>query len=124
MKKKDITKDFLTISEFSKSTGISEKSLRHYDNKGILIAAGRGNNYKNNYRLYSPSQIITAKFVRVLTDIGVPLETIKDLAEKRTPEKAKPSHVGTFIVKKNFFAYPTNLDFIGFLKIKILSRTY
>lgn len=87
MKKKDINKDFLTVSEFSKATGIPLKSLQHYHNKGLLISAKRGAEFENNYRLYAPPQIITAKFVRVLTDIGVPLNEIKDLAENRTPEK-------------------------------------
>ena len=79
--------DFLSITEFSKLVGITVTSLRHYDNMGIFKCAKRGPGEKNKYRYYSPMQITTVKMIRVLTDIGVPLKTIKELAQNRTPEK-------------------------------------
>ncbi len=78
---------FLTIKDFSELVGITVKSLRNYDKKGIFHPAKHGVEHENNYRYYSAPQIITAKLIRVLTEIGVPLETIKSLAQTRTPEK-------------------------------------
>ena len=87
MKNKDLDHDYLTIKEFTKFSGITVSSLRHYDKKGILCPAKRGENFQNKYRYYSPLQITTVKMIRVLTEIGVPLETIKDLMQDRSPEK-------------------------------------
>ena len=82
----NLDKELLSIKEFSEIVGMTIETLRHYDNKGIFQPAKRGTEYKNHYRYYSPSQIPTIKMIRVLTEIGVPLETIKDLMEDRNPE--------------------------------------
>jgi DNA-binding transcriptional MerR regulator len=53
----------------------------------MFSPAKRGDTPKNKYRYYSPLQITTVKMIRVLTEIGVPLLTIRELAQRRTPEK-------------------------------------
>ena len=73
----------LTIKEFSEFTGVSQSTLRYYDEIGLLPAAERG---ENNYRYYIPFQLITINFINVLVDLGIPLSTIKELAAERTPE--------------------------------------
>jgi len=92
-------KDLLTIGEFSAIVGISVRSLRNYDNDGVLPAYKHGNKYSdgrgkeidgdtehdNKYRYYSPAQITSAKMQRVFTDIGVKQQTIKDLVTDRSP---------------------------------------
>lgn len=80
-------KDMFTIKEFSKHVGISPSALRHYDAIGAFVAAERGDGSKNSYRFYSPRQITTAKMIRVLREIDVPLDEIIELNETRTPEK-------------------------------------
>ena len=87
MKENILNKDLLTIKEFAEFVGITISSLRHYDNTGIFKPAKHGNKSENKYRYYSPLQITTVKMIRVLTEIGVPLKTIKELAQNRTPEK-------------------------------------
>jgi DNA-binding transcriptional MerR regulator len=87
MKNKNPGRDFLSIKEFAKLVGITVVSLRNYDRKGIFNPAKRGIEGNNRYRYYSPVQITTVKMLRVLTEIGVPLKTIKELIEIRTPEK-------------------------------------
>jgi len=79
--------DFLTIKEFSKLVNISVSALRYYDNEGIYHPVERGIGTQSNYRFYSPLQITTIKMIRVLSQIGVEMETIKELANNRTPEK-------------------------------------
>ena len=80
-------KDFLSITEFSEIVGMTVNALRHYDKEGIFRPAKYGTEFKNKYRYYSPTQITSIKMIRVLIEIGVPLDTIKDLAADRTPEK-------------------------------------
>lgn len=87
MSDKDLQGDFLSINEFAKFVGISASALRHYDHMGVFIPARRGTEFENKYRFYSPLQITTVKMIRVLTEIGVPLKTIKELTQSRTPER-------------------------------------
>ena len=84
----NINKDFLPIKEFSEIVGMTIDALRLYDKKGILKPDKHGEEFKNKYRYYyAPTQVVKAKMSRVLADIGVPLNTIKELAGDRTPEK-------------------------------------
>lgn len=82
-----LDKNYLCIKEFAEFVGMTVSALRFYDNKGIFCPAKRGVEFENKYRYYSPTQITTVKMIRVLREIGVPLATIKELTEHRTPEK-------------------------------------
>ena len=77
--------DLLSIKEFAEIVGMTTSTLRHYDNKGIFRPAKRGVGERNKYRYYAPTQFMVAKMIRVLTDIDVPLNEIKELAQSRTP---------------------------------------
>jgi DNA-binding transcriptional MerR regulator len=79
--------DYLSIGEFARIVGVTPNSLRVYDKKGIFSPAVRGNGLENDYRYYAPMQITTVKMIRVLTKIGVPHSTIREMAASRTPEK-------------------------------------
>jgi len=87
MNNKNMDVDFLSIKKFAESVEITAASLRHYDKIGIFPPARRGVEFENNYRYYSLMQITTVKMIRFLTEIGVPLKTIKELSQDRTPEK-------------------------------------
>ena len=77
-------KDMLTIKEFSKLSGIEQTTLRYWDDIGLFTPAKR--NPENNYRYYSPEQIISVNFITVLSDLNIPLKTISELEKTRTPE--------------------------------------
>ncbi|MDR1664589.1 MAG: MerR family transcriptional regulator [Clostridiales bacterium] len=77
-------KEYLTIKEFSSFTGIEQTTLRYWDEIGLFSPAKR--DAENNYRYYSSHQIISAKFVTVLSDLNIPLKIIGELAKARTPE--------------------------------------
>jgi len=83
----NLDKDFLSIKEFAEFVDITVETLRHYDKKGIFSPAKHGIEFENNYRYYTPTQITTIKMIKVLAEIGVPLEKIKELTQDRTPEK-------------------------------------
>lgn len=80
-------KDYLPIRKFAEFVGMTVPTLRHYDKKGIFSPAKYGKELENKYRYYTPTQITTIKMIRVLAEIGVPLLTIKELVQDRTPEK-------------------------------------
>lgn len=74
----------LNISEFSRLSGISRKTLIYYDSEGIFSPAAVG---KNRYRLYSRRQLQVANVIFALREINVPLAEIKAFLEVRTPKK-------------------------------------
>ena len=80
-------KDFLSIKEFAELVGMTAEALRHYDRKKVFQPAKYGTEFKNKYRRYDPTQITAIKMILVLTEIGVHLDTIRELANDRTPEK-------------------------------------
>ena|GEM_PF-2586538 len=87
MSKNNLNKDFLSIKKFAEIVGMTASALRHYDKKGIFHPAKHGVEFENKYRYYSPTQITTVKMIRVLSEIGMPLNEIKELTYNRTPEK-------------------------------------
>lgn len=79
-----IQKKNLTISEFSKLTGINRDNLRFYDNAGLLVPEKRE---ANGYRSYSRKQLSSAYLITSLRGIGVGLEEIKKYSQERNPQK-------------------------------------
>ncbi|MDR1954016.1 MAG: MerR family DNA-binding transcriptional regulator [Clostridiales Family XIII bacterium] len=73
----------LSISQFAAFTGVSRSTLIYYDEIGLFSPVSRGD---NNYRYYSPKQIITINFINVLRDLSVPVKEIRELVRNRTPE--------------------------------------
>jgi DNA-binding transcriptional MerR regulator len=54
----------------------------------MLLPCGEESNKSDKgHRRYSPTQITTVKIIRVLSEMRVPLDTIKGLAKERSPEK-------------------------------------
>ena len=76
---------YLTIKEFSKLSGIEQTTLRYWDDIGLFSPTKR--DPENKYRYYSPQQIIAVNFITVLSDLNIPLKTIGELDDERTPEK-------------------------------------
>ena len=75
---------FMSIKQFARFTGVSQTTLRYYDEIGLLPAASRAEG--NNYRVYEPSQRRLLNFINVLIDLGISLTEIKEIKEARTPE--------------------------------------
>lgn len=77
-------KSLLTINEFSKLSGLEVTTLRYWDDIGLFSPSMR--NPDNNYRYYSPEQIIAVKFIFVMSNIGVPLKELAELKKMQDPE--------------------------------------
>lgn len=69
-------KDWFTIGEFSKRTGFSNKALRLYEEKDLLVPHSRS---ENSYRYYSSAQLELAKKIQHFKSLGFSLEQIKVL---------------------------------------------
>ncbi|WSA77971.1 MerR family transcriptional regulator [Streptomyces sp. NBC_01799] len=71
------TAAFVTIGEFARSSRLSAKALRRYDELGLLRPALV--DPVNGYRYYDGTQLETARLVAWLRRIGMPLAGIKEV---------------------------------------------
>jgi len=78
-------KDFYTVQEFSRLSGVEASTLRYWDDIGLFTPLKR--NPDNNYRYYTLTQILALNFVTTLSELEIPLKTIAELREDRTPEQ-------------------------------------
>jgi DNA-binding transcriptional MerR regulator len=65
----------MLISELSRRTGVSARSLRYYEQQGLLTSR-RG---LNGYRDYGPEAPGRVRRIKELLDLGLPTATIRDI---------------------------------------------
>ncbi len=68
----------LTIGDVAKKTGVSIRSLRHYDEIGLLKPAGRS---EADYRLYTKIDIFKLQQIVLLKSMGFSLKKIQGMIE-------------------------------------------
>jgi len=69
-------KNWLSIGKFSKQAGLSARSLRIYEEMGLIHSHTRG---ENGYRYYLESQLETALRIKTLKALGFNLSEVKSL---------------------------------------------
>lgn len=69
------------IGEFAALCGVSTKTLRFYDEVGVLRPAGV--DPRTGYRRYSPQQLEQMASILALKDLGVPLAEVSEFTAKR-----------------------------------------
>lgn len=70
--KKEMIK--LTIAQFAKLHNVNKRTLHYYDHIGLFSPAYKG---ENGYRYYDYSQSIDFEFIRMLKEINLSIEEIK-----------------------------------------------
>lgn len=71
-------KNWLTIGQFSKEVSLSTRTLRVYEELGLICAHTRG---ENRYRYYTSEQIDLVERIKKFKSIGFSLEEIRSLLE-------------------------------------------
>lgn len=71
-------KNWLTIGQFSKEVSLSTRTLRVYEDLGLIQAHTRGD---NKYRYYTSKQIELIERIKKFKSIGFSLEEIRSLLE-------------------------------------------
>ena len=74
----------LSIGHFARASGLSAKALRHYDAVGLLHPAVV--EPVTGYRLYRQDQLITARLVRRLRGLDLPVPEVRRLLDLRTAD--------------------------------------
>jgi MerR family Zn(II)-responsive transcriptional regulator of zntA len=77
----------MKIGELSKLTGLSTHTLRYYEKSGLLKASGRS---ESNYRIYTSSDLETARFVKRARHIGFSMDEVSTFLSIRSD---LPAHV-------------------------------
>ena len=67
--------DLLTIGDFSRMTFLTVKALRHYHDVGLLAPARIDEH--SGYRFYRPEQVATARLIRRLRDLDLPVDDVR-----------------------------------------------
>jgi DNA-binding transcriptional MerR regulator len=63
------------IGELSRATGVSVRSLRFYEERGVLAPRRE----PNGYRTFGPADITTVAHVQTLLSAGLSLDVIKEI---------------------------------------------
>ncbi len=77
---------YLSISDFSKISGLSRKALIFYDNSGLFSPVITK---ENGYRYYSHEQIYTISVISLLRELGMSHKEIKSYMTSISPEKSE-----------------------------------
>ena len=72
-----------SIQEFARFSRTTTETLRHYDRIGLLKPKIRK---ENGYRYYSPAQLTLVNVIRTFQDLGLTLDEISVLVDKRDAE--------------------------------------
>lgn len=65
----------MRISELSEASGASPRSLRYYEQQGLLDAERTS----NGYREYAPEAAEVVRRIKALLDLGLPTATIREI---------------------------------------------
>ena len=71
-----MTESTIHIGELAERTGLSLRTLRHYDEIGLLRASGRSD---GGYRLYTDEDVDRLMLIRRMKPLGYSLEEMAEL---------------------------------------------
>jgi DNA-binding transcriptional MerR regulator len=69
--------ELLSIGAFSRMTFLTVKALRHYHDEGLLEPASVDPH--TGYRSYRPEQVATARLIRRLRDLELPVDEVREV---------------------------------------------
>src|SRR4029453_1027420 len=70
-----------TISEVARMSRVSSRTLRHYDQLGLLEPSHTGH---NGYRYYGQPELLRLQRILLLRELGLGLETIAEVLDGQT----------------------------------------
>ena len=77
----------LTIGQVAKATGVAAKTIRYYEQIGVLPAPGRT---VSGYRQYDEPGVQRLRFIRRARSLGLPLQQLKTLTATLNGAKRPP----------------------------------
>jgi DNA-binding transcriptional MerR regulator len=86
-----------TVGELAKLTGITVRTLHHYDQIGLVQPSDRSD---AGYRLYGQADVLRLQQVLLYRELGLPLDQIAGVLEVGTPKAALAKHRETLVAKR------------------------
>jgi MerR family transcriptional regulator, copper efflux regulator len=77
----------MTIGDLSRRTGVPVKTLRNYEDLGIIYTLGRS---AGNYRLFDESALWCVEMIRGLRSLGLTVAEIREIADIYLGQPAQP----------------------------------
>lgn len=87
----------MQIKQLASVTGVSAKTIRYYEDIGLLPQAIRGD---NGYRYYHQQDVSSLKFIRRCKELHIPLIDIKKLVAVQSDGNAPCAEVDALIFKQ------------------------
>ncbi len=108
----------LKIGELAKRTGLSVRTLRHYDEIGLLTPSGRT---EAGYRLYSMQDVKRLQHILSLKQLGFSLKKITEVLSAETLSLSQTINEQIQLVEKNVQSQTALLQQLNSLKDKFSS---
>ena len=88
-----------TVNKLAKLAGVSARTLRYYDELGLLSPMRQST---NGYRIYGPAEVDRLQQILFFRELGVPLDEIKQIlsAEGFDGQAALQSHLAALWAKR------------------------
>jgi DNA-binding transcriptional MerR regulator len=83
----------LKIGKLSKITGVSARSIRHYEEKGLIKTSRQEN---NNYREFDEKVIESINTIQLYLGLGLTTDQIRDIIFCQYPELQEHKEKGVF----------------------------
>ncbi|MEV0715021.1 MerR family transcriptional regulator [Asanoa sp. NPDC050611] len=85
----------MKIGELARSTGVSVRALRYYEQEGLIRSARSGNGYRD----FAPEAVDAVQQIRALIDSGLPTRIIREvLPYLEGPESLLPRKPCTYML--------------------------
>ncbi|MEU3272726.1 MerR family transcriptional regulator [Saccharomonospora sp. NPDC006951] len=90
-----------SIVQVAKLANVTSRTLRHYDEIGLLPPAFTGG---NGYRYYEDEQLLLLQRILVLRELGLGLDAVKSVVTKETDQlSALRAHHATLLAERDRF---------------------
>ncbi|HEV8557211.1 MAG TPA: MerR family transcriptional regulator [Actinophytocola sp.] len=91
-----------STAQVARMSKVTSRTLRHYDQIGLLTPAWVGG---NGYRYYEPEQLLTLQRILIMRELGLGLEAIAEVIhDGRDPVEALRMHHAWLVAERDRFA--------------------
>lgn len=88
----------MNISEAARRSGLSTKTIRYYEDIGLIAPASRGD---NGYRQYEGGSVEQLQFLARARDVGFDIEECRQLLELQYDSKRQSRHARSLVLEKS-----------------------
>lgn len=88
----------MNISEAARRSGLSTKTIRYYEDIGLIAPASRGD---NGYRQYEGGSVEQLQFLARARDVCFDIEECRQLLELQYDSKRQSRHARSLVLEKS-----------------------